>query len=123
MMDTVKRNVIIIAIFVVIIIIGIIIYQNRKIKEKTNNYEPFTQNYVQVFPKSGSAPLYVDFVPVYINEFIPFVVQFGDGDSYVCATNHGFAHTYKKAGIYNGKIIFSSKKTSIPQQTFTIIVK
>ena len=69
--------------------------------------EPFTNNYIQVFPQAGSSPLVVTFLPIYANEFIGFTIKFGDGDVYEGITSNAFVHTYKKPGVYDGAIIFS----------------
>lgn len=89
---------------------------NRKI-------ENFTSNFTQIYPRSGAGPLIVTFAPIHINDFSPFMVDFGDTTSYIGQTVDVFAHTYNDIGVYDGTITYGLP--NIPTKTiqkFQIIV-
>ena len=82
---------------IIIVIFTIILVYRYFHHNKLIFFEHFSNNFLQVYPLTGSSPLYVDFVPWYANDFVPFTVEFGDGTTkYTAKTDAPFSHTYSK---------------------------
>ena len=111
----------IIAIVITIIVVGYFVFVQEK---KENFYIP---NFIQVFPRCGDSPLTVSFVPIYINESMNFIIDYGDDTKHISNSLndvYGVEYTYKNPGTYNGSIVFRTDKNEpIREQQFTITVK
>lgn len=119
-MDNIVLMFVILFVIIVVLIIAVMTFCSNTPNNKTENFTPW---FVQVYPKIGEVPLSVDFVPIYENEYTPFVIDFGDGSSYNGMSTAGHTHTYMKRGTYNGVITFMpTNSTQIEPQQFRINV-
>lgn len=111
--------------FIIFVILAILVvsYFIFIMKQKEEFSLP---NFIQFLPEYGNAPLTVSFVPIYINEGMKFMIDFGDNSKHISNSlidNYGIEHTYKTAGTYNGCVTFQTEKNeTIKKQPFVIYV-